>query len=105
MIYITVSQPCLNVRQKHKGLYLAESKKGLFVLGLIFSQSLIVYVKMGLIDWVEISLGQIVLPCFQPDIRVSRNVKEKNYVLNPYIDHILQRRVADSYNPKNNLMQ
>ena len=46
-------------------LYLTESKSGMFVPGLISSQSQIVFVKLGSIDWLEMSLGQIVLPCFK----------------------------------------
>ena len=41
--------------------YLTESKEGLFVQDLISSESPILYVKMGYIDWLEIFLEQKVL--------------------------------------------
>ena len=45
-----------------------ESKKGLFVPDFISSQSPIVYVKIGSIDWLEISPGQILITCSQRDM-------------------------------------
>ena len=42
--------------------YLTESKKRLFVPGIISSQSRIAYLKMRSTDWLKMSLGQIVLP-------------------------------------------
>ena len=38
----------------------------------ISSQSPIVYVKMGYIDWLKMNPGQIVFPCSQPDINTCR---------------------------------
>ena len=48
--------------------YRTETKRGVFVRGIISSQSPIVYVKMGSIDKLEMNPGQIVLPCSQQDI-------------------------------------
>ena len=73
--YLSVSYP-VKYRNKRKGIlqnfsrsqYLTDSKGGLFVPTVIFSQSPIVYVQMGVIDWLKMSLGQIVFPCSQRDI-------------------------------------
>ena len=53
-----------------KSINRTESNGGLFVPSLISSHSLIEYVKMCFIDWLVISLGQIVFSYCQGDIEI-----------------------------------
>ena len=48
--------------------YLIETKRRSFVPGLIYSQLTVVYVKLGSIDWLEMSPEQICVPFSQRDI-------------------------------------
>ena len=49
-------------------IYLTESKGGVFVPSLIFSQSPILFVKISSIDWFRMSSEQIMFPCSPRDI-------------------------------------
>lgn len=57
---------------QYSPVFLTESKGGLFVPNLNFSQSPIVYVKKGFIKWLKLSSGQIVISCSERDIYYMR---------------------------------
>ena len=61
-------------------LYITESEGGLFAPNLIFSQSPVVYAKIGFIDRLEINSGQIALSCSRRDLCNLQNLELIKYV-------------------------